>query len=224
MTEIGSNQTNRKTECPPTADLHDWLTGRRQLTSEVLQHIDHCDACQAFLRESSDDASLRQWRGNLETANRLEPDAFTREPEFQLLQSSLQKVLQRVDAGEPGDNRPSTIRNLRDQELLDTERPDGNVADLSWVHDRIPGNRYKIERLIERGGNAAVYRAYDGQLRRTVAVKVMVCGSQRNQHRMRREARFMADIQHSNVVPVHDVGELTSEDPSRSEGLFLVME
>lgn len=85
--------------------------------------------------------------------------------------------------------------------------------------------RYRIEEVIGRGGFAAVYRARDETLQRTVAVKVIMVSSpdpesrQRIRARFHREARAAARLQHPNVVTIFDFGT----DPAL--GLdFLVME
>jgi serine/threonine protein kinase/formylglycine-generating enzyme required for sulfatase activity len=69
--------------------------------------------------------------------------------------------------------------------------------------------RYRIERILGRGGFGIVYLAYDDQLDRLVAIKVP------HSHRITTpedaqsylaEARTVANLDHPNIVPVHDVG------------------
>ncbi len=90
---------------------------------------------------------------------------------------------------------------------------------------RTLAGRYRIEEVIGRGGFAAVYRAADERLGRTVAVKVITVVAAdlatRGQVRRRfeREARVAASLDHPNVVTVYDVGT----DPEL-ELDFLVME
>ncbi len=62
-----------------------------------------------------------------------------------------------------------------------------------------------------------VYVAFDPDLDRTVAVKVLHVGSDRAQERLLREARAMARLSHPNVVPVHEVGSFDG-------GRFVAME
>ncbi|MFL5538889.1 MAG: serine/threonine-protein kinase, partial [Longimicrobiaceae bacterium] len=85
--------------------------------------------------------------------------------------------------------------------------------------------RYHVEEVIGRGGFAAVYRATDERLGRTVAVKVITHSAgapelrDEIQKRFQREARAIASLHHPNVVTVYDFG--TDE----TLGLdFLVME
>lgn len=84
--------------------------------------------------------------------------------------------------------------------------------------------RYRVDEVIGRGGFAAVYRAVDERLGRTVAVKVITQHAGPDvrdevQKRFQREARAIASLHHPNVVTVYDFGT----DPGL--GLdFLVME
>jgi tetratricopeptide (TPR) repeat protein len=65
--------------------------------------------------------------------------------------------------------------------------------------------RYLIVEPIGAGGMGVVYAAYDPELDRKVAVKLL---RRRNgaQERLLREAQAMARLAHPNVVPVYDVG------------------
>lgn len=75
---------------------------------------------------------------------------------------------------------------------------------------RIVDRRYRIERVVARGGMATVYAAADLRLHRTVALKVMRPDLARDTafiDRFRREARAAARLSHPNVVGVFDQGE-----------------
>jgi serine/threonine protein kinase len=61
---------------------------------------------------------------------------------------------------------------------------------------------------IGSGGSGSVRRAYDPNLRRSVATKVLAPRLVKNPNFMRRfveEARVMAQLDHPNIVPVHDL-------------------
>ena len=73
--------------------------------------------------------------------------------------------------------------------------------------------RYRVERLLGKGGFGVVYLAYDDQLRRPVAIKVphrecITCPEDVEAYLA--EARILASLDHSHIVPVHHVG--TTED------------
>src|SRR3954470_21594883 len=69
--------------------------------------------------------------------------------------------------------------------------------------------RYRVERVLGRGGFGVVYLAHDELLGRPVAVKVPHPGlvpSPREAEAYLTEARTVANLDHPNIVPVHDVG------------------
>ncbi len=69
--------------------------------------------------------------------------------------------------------------------------------------------RYQIEGQLGAGGMGVVYRAYDPELDRRVAVKLLredAVADERARQRMLREARSMARLAHPNVIHVYDVG------------------
>ncbi len=66
---------------------------------------------------------------------------------------------------------------------------------------------YKIIEEIGRGGMAAVYRAYQPNMERDVAVKVIMkslVGDNDSIHRFQREARLIARLEHPHILPVYD--------------------
>jgi serine/threonine protein kinase/formylglycine-generating enzyme required for sulfatase activity len=69
--------------------------------------------------------------------------------------------------------------------------------------------RYRIERLLGNGGFGVVYLAYDDQLQRLVAIKVphaKLVADIADADPYLVEARTVANLDHPNIVPVHDVG------------------
>jgi tRNA A-37 threonylcarbamoyl transferase component Bud32 len=80
--------------------------------------------------------------------------------------------------------------------------------------------RYEVQARLGEGATAVVYRAWDRDLRRPVALKILresAGFSEIGRQRFRREAQAAAGLSHPNVITVHDAGE--------SEGrLYLVME
>ncbi|BBM85543.1 serine/threonine protein kinase [Candidatus Uabimicrobium amorphum] len=67
--------------------------------------------------------------------------------------------------------------------------------------------RYRIEKEIGRGGMGRVYRAYDPQLDRVVALKTLLSQEQGNAvDRFLREAKTTAKLEHPNIIKVFDIG------------------
>ena len=69
--------------------------------------------------------------------------------------------------------------------------------------------RYQLGKVLGSGGMGIVYDAWDPQLRRRVALKVVRPEQHdaASQERMWREARALARVSHPNVVAVYDVSE-----------------
>jgi eukaryotic-like serine/threonine-protein kinase len=67
--------------------------------------------------------------------------------------------------------------------------------------------RFVLIGLLGRGGMGEVYAAYDPELDRKVAVKIMHARSEDGEARLLREAQAMARLQDPNVVVVYDVGK-----------------
>jgi hypothetical protein len=70
---------------------------------------------------------------------------------------------------------------------------------------------YRIEELIGRGGMGVVYRAYDLRLKRPVAVKLIAPSlalDERFRERFERETELVMSLEHPNVVPIYDAGEV----------------
>lgn len=78
---------------------------------------------------------------------------------------------------------------------------------------------YKVMASIAEGGMAAVYKAYQPHLDRTVAVKVLprqYALEHQFVERFRREAKTLAKLQHPRILPIYDYG-------IEGEYFFLVM-
>jgi len=76
----------------------------------------------------------------------------------------------------------------------------------SWVGKTI-GGRYQIEILLGQGGMSAVYRAFDPNLRRVVAIKLIHAHLSTDPNfvgRFKEEATAVARLRHPNIVQVHD--------------------
>ncbi|MGE5186149.1 MAG: tetratricopeptide repeat protein [Acidobacteriota bacterium] len=112
--------------------------------------------------------------------------------------------------------------SLRGAELGETivERaPTENAANAAPERGNLIG-RFVVLEVLGTGGMGVVYAAYDPQLDRKVAIKVLraqVAGSEEARVRLLREAQAMARIDHPNVLRVHEAGTL-------GEQIFIAME
>ncbi len=79
---------------------------------------------------------------------------------------------------------------------------------MNWIGRTLGG--YQISEEIGRGGMARVYRAYQPQLERWVALKVLMTagmGDREFLNRFRREAKAIAALRHPNILTIYDYGE-----------------
>jgi eukaryotic-like serine/threonine-protein kinase len=87
----------------------------------------------------------------------------------------------------------------------------GRVFDrLFERRERLKIGRYDVLENIGHGGMGVVYSAFDEELDRKVAIKVLVAEELQSDNarlRFKREAQAMARLSHPNVVTVHEVGE-----------------
>ncbi|MGM7646768.1 protein kinase domain-containing protein [Nocardia sp. JW2] len=87
----------------------------------------------------------------------------------------------------------------------------------------IVAGRYELIEIIGRGGMGQVYRGFDRQLKRRIAVKFIHPGlaeSEEWERRFVREAELMAQMSHPGMPAVFDAGI----DPGPPERPFLIME
>src|SRR5262245_49250274 len=69
---------------------------------------------------------------------------------------------------------------------------------------------YTIERMLGRGGMAAVFLAHDASMERQVAIKVLpreFASDPAYVKRFEREVKTIAKLNHPNIVPVFSYGE-----------------
>lgn len=84
-------------------------------------------------------------------------------------------------------------------------------------------DRYKVYEQLGAGGVGTVFRAYDTQLKRWVAIKRLTLDSEAResgadiQEELRQEADSLATLRNPNIVTIFDVA-------SDDDGLFIVME
>ncbi|HEY6037415.1 MAG TPA: serine/threonine-protein kinase, partial [Kofleriaceae bacterium] len=115
------------------------------------------------------------------------------------------------------DSNAATHRHER--EVL-TESQAGRLPTLS-IGDRV--GRYLVLSTLGTGGMGQVFAAYDPQLDRKIALKVLRANLGANakeaRARLKREAQAIAQLNHPNVVAVYDVGTTTN-----GEDVYIAME
>lgn len=89
---------------------------------------------------------------------------------------------------------------------------------IEALRRRDPRTRYELKGEVARGGMGAILKVFDGDLRRTLAMKVMLGGSSgtpgvegtdadpRSLARFLEEAQVTGQLDHPGVIPVHELG------------------
>jgi hypothetical protein len=177
-------------ECVPPETLERLLAGTlpEQDLVAVRHHLAACPSCQAQLDSLSDHAGLR----NLLAAS----EELTADSDSPRLRSVLAQLRQ-------GRWLDTQVQGPRAQKspvgFLDPPRQHGDLGTLG---------PYRIQAELGRGGMGIVYRAYDNDLQRTVAVKVLLpelACDPGSRARFIREAQTAARVRHDNLVSVHAV-------------------
>ncbi len=98
---------------------------------------------------------------------------------------------------------------------------DGSKLSLTLPVERTIDERYRLDKVLGKGGVAVVYRARDLRLDRKVAVKVLarsVLDAPDSSRRFEREAHIVAKLAHPRIITIHDFGK------TRHGCAYLVME
>ena len=155
---------------------------------ETARHLESCSRCRERLAELSGVDDLIK-----EACETLRNDGeLTLEP--------AEGPASIVVAVEPllGDDVPIDCETLS----LDFLEPASHPEMLGRI------GRYEVERLIGAGGMGVVLKAYDTELHRVVAIKVLLphlATSSAARRRFAREAKAAAAVVHEHVIPIHDV-------------------
>ncbi len=152
----------------------------------VARHVESCQACQDTLSDLGGDSPW--WRDAKEWL---------------------------ADEGSKGGLEGQGAGNaVPSGEGLELDLPPLPPVDLSFLeapsHPEMLGRigRYDVEGLLGRGGMGVVLRAFDSELQRSVAVKVLApewAASDTARRRFAREAQAAASVAHENVVPIYNV-------------------
>jgi serine/threonine protein kinase len=112
----------------------------------------------------------------------------------------------------PASATPRTARSVatpRPSALSPPAPPPAQAAPQAVLPEMF--GRYRIEKQLGQGGMGSVYKAYDTELHRHVALKVPQFGPEEGAEvleRFKQEARAAATLRHTNLCQVYDVGAI----------------
>ncbi|MEL6105245.1 MAG: serine/threonine-protein kinase [Planctomycetota bacterium] len=156
--------------------------------TELIEHLDHCDACRKLVQASAGNA--QQWDKAIEL---LKPTEFDQ-------------------AGSPDYSAGTVCGNTTTipasaKEVLDSLSPSEHPDRLGRL------GTYEITGVVGVGGMGVVLKAIDPSLDRIVAVKVMnprLANNENARKRFAREAKAAAAVIHPNVISIHSVASDTA--------------
>src|SRR5262245_2005767 len=67
--------------------------------------------------------------------------------------------------------------------------------------------KFALQQELGRGGFGVVYKAFQADLQRIVALKFLHSDSEESTERFMREARIAANLSHPNIIAIHEVGQ-----------------
>jgi WD40 repeat protein len=178
--------------CASTEELAQLLGGvlAEEQTTEFRAHLTDCLKCQILLDQLSDKPALQRWASSCRSLRLQAPE----EPE-------LARLLEKLRAAPPTEAYLGSSTSEMADASLTFLMPPEQEGDLGTL------GPYRVLSELGRGGMGIVLLAYDRELRRTVALKVLPPDRADDMARARfvREARAAAGLDHDHIVPVYAV-------------------
>jgi predicted Ser/Thr protein kinase len=192
--------------CPGGDDLLAFASGRLAEPSsvEIAKHVGQCSDCELFLESHSRPLWRVDPRGRL----------FEGEPEVQRMIAAAKALL--------ADARPQqSAESVSTKTELATEGFSKSESKTRTYRAQVPEGlgRYHIDAILGEGAFGKVFRAYDRELDRLIAIKLSHPEQEAVfQQSLLDEARLAAQLRHPGIVAIYDVGR--ASDGST----FVVME
>ncbi len=190
--------TCSKLDCPSESELKGLLaTGDSSARCEaVTGHVGECTDCQTRIEAlaTGGDVKLSRCVRGLDKMEPPSGSAFWKA--LSGAEHALTMTLGPDDTGE----KPRRVEEIK----LDFLRPPKTPGRLGML------GHFEVIRVIGRGGMGVVLHAFDDDLEREVAVKLLdpqLAGNETARTRFCREARAAAAVTHENIVTVHQVDE-----------------
>ena len=206
--------------CPPADTLSRLIAGEvADVELESLEdHLQSCASCRDLLDEMTSAAGVSPL---LDPENSDRRVGRSNQPKTKLsddsdsLLASVEAVVQRLKESGPNGEQPTHAHRSSDTSEEDTLEATATFGAMSEILN------YRILQEVGSGVSGQLFRAYDTQLGRDVALKVLhpsLVKKSAARQRLQREAKAMAALNHENIVTLHDFVTLPDMPP------FLVLE
>ncbi|WDE95428.1 serine/threonine-protein kinase [Lentisphaera profundi] len=110
------------------------------------------------------------------------------------------------------------VKTIYNKELAEDDfHSSSQDHDYLDIFDKLPdlNDRYRVRKIIGRGGNSTIVKARDLQLGRSVALKILKDQYKKKvkvSQRFINEALIMAYMQHPGIIPVYNLGKIGNND------------
>ena len=181
-------------ECPSTEELALCLEQVANPDTAITAHIESCSSCQNILEWIAGDETF--WE---QAKQSLSVTAFDHN-QYKATTRIVESICAMSQPSGPTELDPLCKHEI--QQMTSMLEPASHPELLGRI------GRYELEQLVGRGGMGLVFRAYDTELYRVVAVKTLaihLIPMQAARERFVREGRACASLIHPHIVPVHDV-------------------
>ncbi len=198
--------TSKAPDCPPKQTLINFLLGKLDANQLEIceQHLNECQPCGDTIRNLEVNDTLVELAGQAA----LEPRAGTsaENPDELIVKMLIDKISQ-MSATQPGRSQALVMSSSGRVDEVSRFLSEGKTSDgLGRL------GHYEIQEVLGVGATSVVFRAWDEQLHRQVALKVLLPSlGEDARKRFLAEARAAAAIDHENVITIYQVateGEL----------------
>lgn len=202
-------------KCPSPEWLSQFLSGdlAPDEASELETHVSNCTPCHATLLELGSDDTFQQIAFEAFDCSRSAPENSGLSTGLEFAEEIDRKYMERVasaakqwspanppqlEQDSPDSAEWSHARTAEVEQWFDTDDSENSLGLLG---------QFQIEKLLGCGSSGVVYLATDTVLNRKVALKILRPSlGKAARTRFLTEARATATMDHSNVVPIHQVG------------------
>ncbi|MEM7474332.1 MAG: serine/threonine-protein kinase [Planctomycetota bacterium] len=180
------------TECPTVEALTALLDPLADIPCEISEHLEQCPNCTKTL----------EWLAGSDVWEESQASLQNTQYEHHRHQATIRVVNSICALSGDSSVAQDPLCEHEIEQLAQVLEPASHPELLGRI------GRYELEQLIGRGGMGLVFRAYDTELHRIVAIKTLAVhlvpiGAARE--RFIREGRACASLIHPHIVPIHDV-------------------